>query len=352
MTTRPPLLFTFIGDEATEPPKTWVVPGVLARGEVAALIGPPFAGKSAVAARLASDVTVGAPFLGRRTNAGGVLFVAAERAFSTRRRLAVMRHPGPAVAITAGPVALADPASIAAVVATVAALESESGRPVSLVVLDTLAAVTVGLEENSARDMGRAAAGLSQIASAGPAVLVVHHVSKMTGDLRGSSAIAGAVDTILTLGSRGSASFMRVASANDGPTGLELFYRLEERHTGTDPETGETITTIAVVDADHPAGGRQGAPPRRSSDKADRALDAIRDLALDGTTTRSAVLADLRRRAILTGTADATRIASNRILDALAGRGLITRDGENIALSPNNSTNDPDGEQNTPNALL
>lgn len=68
---------------------------------------------------------------------------------------------------------------------------------VKVVVIDTLARATVGLEENSAKDMGVAMAALKRIADAtGAAVIVVHHTGK-SGGYRGSSAIEAAADAMI-----------------------------------------------------------------------------------------------------------------------------------------------------------
>jgi hypothetical protein len=64
-----------------------------------------------------------------------------------------------------------------------------------LIVVDTLARCMTGGEENSAKDVGLFVAGVDRVRHAtGAAVLIVHHVGK-GGDVRGSSALPGALDT-------------------------------------------------------------------------------------------------------------------------------------------------------------
>lgn len=55
-----------------------VVEGVLARGEVRAIVGPPKAGKTCFAASLGATVSRGEAFLGRATQRTNVLYIAAE----------------------------------------------------------------------------------------------------------------------------------------------------------------------------------------------------------------------------------------------------------------------------------
>src|SRR5438034_1345408 len=69
-----------------------------------------------------------------------------------------------------------------------------------LVGVDTLARCFVGGEENSAKDMGLFVAGLDRLrAATGAAVLVVHHTGRESGRERGSTALSGAVDTLMVI---------------------------------------------------------------------------------------------------------------------------------------------------------
>jgi hypothetical protein len=72
-------------------------------------------------------------------------------------------------------------------------------RP-KLIVLDTQARMTPGLEENSAADVGRYIAGCDVLRRAsGACVLSLHHSSKGQAYLRGSSALMGAADTVVAI---------------------------------------------------------------------------------------------------------------------------------------------------------
>jgi ABC-type oligopeptide transport system ATPase subunit len=79
----------------------------------------------------------------------------------------------------------------------------EQHKP-SLVIIDTMARSAVGMDENSARDVGQFVAAVDRLRMAlDCAVLVVHHTGK-SGDMRGSTALYGASDTVI------------VQSLNDG----------------------------------------------------------------------------------------------------------------------------------------
>lgn len=69
----------------------------------------------------------------------------------------------------------------------------------ALIVIDTLARSAIGLEENSARDMGLFVGAIDTLKNQlQSAVLVVHHTGK-DGKIRGSSALYAAADSVLSL---------------------------------------------------------------------------------------------------------------------------------------------------------
>jgi len=70
-------------------------------------------------------------------------------------------------------------------------------RP-GLIVVDTLARVALGADENSASDMGRVVAGFDMLKrETGATVLALHHSRKDGGAERGSSALRGAADVMI-----------------------------------------------------------------------------------------------------------------------------------------------------------
>lgn len=154
-----------------------------------------------------------------------------------------------------------------------------------MVVLDTRARSTVGLEENSATDQGRAIEAAERIRRASEScVLVVHHTGK-SGEQRGTTAWPGAVWTDATLERSG-----LVMDANGDPLGCTVTVR---KHKDAElpgpmsfdlvpvtlpaewtPHLAEAQTTLAAVPTERPHPSRD---PRLNG-KRD---DAERDAALD-----------------------------------------------------------------------
>lgn len=243
----------FLGDPDPAAGREFVVDGVLARGEVALLVGEPFAGKSALACRLAIDVAAGQPFLGNETRPAPVLYVAAERAAETRRRLSAAAaglNPTPPVAVIGGRGDLHDPAWRDGLVETLRAVQDRCGQPVGLVVLDTMSRLTAGRDENGQGPASAAVDALQMLADAGPAVLVLHHKPKNSDGPRGSSAFSGGADAIfqVTKATEKSPAALKLVSSNLGPEGAVWRFTLDT--------AGDTVVARAIEAADAgPAAG-------------------------------------------------------------------------------------------------
>jgi hypothetical protein len=108
----------------------------------------------------------------------------------------------------------------------------------SLVVIDTLARSAIGVEENSAREIGMFVGACDSLRYAlNCAVLVVHHTGK-DGKIRGSSALYAAADSVLSL----TADDGRITLRNDGDGGGK------NKHAPASPVKYFKITPYAVKD--------------------------------------------------------------------------------------------------------
>jgi hypothetical protein len=124
----------------------------------------------------------------------------------------------------------------------------------SLVIVDTFARATAGIEENSAKDVGAAIAIFSSIEQeTGAAVLIVHHSGKASQDsMRGSSALLAAVDCELHCekispeGSTERVGKLTLTKSKDSEDGLEIPYKME---TVALSEIDSSNSSLAVVPA-------------------------------------------------------------------------------------------------------
>lgn len=188
------------------PEPEWVVDGLLPAGALVLLVGRPKAGKSLLVIDLLAAVARGEPFLGRATRQGPALYVPAEDAIPlVRERLDARVGPIAEVPITVAPadgsvrqqVRLDQPAPLTQLVA---AVRDDCPR---VLVLDPLREFH-HLQENDADQMALLLRPLRRLAHASKTLVVlVHHRNKHAADpilaSRGSSAITGSVDIIVTV---------------------------------------------------------------------------------------------------------------------------------------------------------
>ncbi len=130
-----------------------------------------------------------------------------------------------------------------------------------LVVIDTIARCAVGLDENSARDMGMVVDVLYKLRddTGNGTVLAIHHTGKDRQTVRGSSAIEAGVDTVYTIEGDSKLLKLERTKRKDGPLGdvLQLSLRpvdampsavLESVHPGVDmrPTAEALLSTFRV----------------------------------------------------------------------------------------------------------
>lgn len=180
-----------VGELMRRPPPEWLLPDLMPSRGVSVLYGQPGTLKTFVAVEWCCTLaSLGLP----------VLYVAAEGAIGVSHRVG-------AWCLTHGiddpdtlPLEIVEAAPAAAERDELREFMDEAVMPFKpiLIVIDTLARTTAGLDENSARDMGRIVDVMNQMSVASrAAVLVVHHSGK-DGDRgpRGSGALIGGVEAM------------------------------------------------------------------------------------------------------------------------------------------------------------
>jgi hypothetical protein len=236
------------GDEILDVPKAQtLVGGILQTNSLAALYGPPGSGKSFVALDLALSVATGRRWLDQDVIDGPVLYIVAEDVPGIAQRVRAWRarHGSlGAVAWLLEAVQILAPGTLDQLVDVAAELAP------ALIVFDTLARCTVGLDENSAQDMGRLVQALDLLRErTGACILLIHHSGKDTSrGLRGSSALLGALDTTIECARTLSGVTTRVTKAKNGPADTTVRFRL-------DPE-GDSVVLVETEQADNSDGFR------------------------------------------------------------------------------------------------
>ena len=164
--------------------------------------GPPGVGKTFGIAAYGCSLATGAAFFGHEVpRPGPFVHVLAEGVSGFGPRLHAWKHAFGFSDTTVigyhtvtGAVNLLDPFAVEWLIEKIAPLEPSG------VEFDTLARCMIGGDENSASDMGRAIDAADRVRrSTGALVLLTHHTNKDQRYERGSSALRGAVDTMLSM---------------------------------------------------------------------------------------------------------------------------------------------------------
>lgn len=266
------LTFLSPSDCAATPARAYIIKGLLAQGDVAAIVGAPGAGKSLFAPRLGYAVAQGAEVFGRRVKTGGVFYVAAEDGHGMRGRVQAMEAEhgdAPDFKVVEG---VSDLLSKQGQLKALQRAVKER-RP-ALVVIDTLAVAFPGLEENDAKGMGQVVAAARSLTKWGAAVVLIHHDTKSGDGLpRGHSLLNGALDVALYLKREDGVVSVKPSKNRNGTTEQELAFTVGVREIGTD-EDGDAITAAICEEADSANRARSpNLPP-----SAQAALTILRDL--------------------------------------------------------------------------
>lgn len=238
-----------LADFLAKPPPAWLIKGVLPAAGLGMVYGASGAGKSFFTLDVIMAIAQGAMWRGRKVKQGDVVYVAAEGASGMRNRVnAYLSSHGLKTDFTG--LRLIENApnfhGDADIGPLLKALK-QSG-PLAVLVIDTLAQVTPGADENAGQDMGAVFAKLQALQQAlGCLVVLVHHAGKdASRGARGWSGMKAALDTEIevALGPEG-VRFATVTKQKDGEGGLQFPFKLVPIELGWD-EDKEPITSCVV----------------------------------------------------------------------------------------------------------
>lgn len=181
-------------DELLQMPQPeWLVDGIFPQG-LSVMFGAPKAGKSYLALSMAWSLATGRPWFSRNRDRlpQQVLYLAGEGVGDLRLRAEALLehtdvHPGGRLAWWPVSLQLSNATDAARLRLEVEKLEAQ------VVIVDTWARYAGVRDENDAAQTQQAVNALEALTREGVSVIVVHHASKQ-GVMRGSSALAGAVE--------------------------------------------------------------------------------------------------------------------------------------------------------------
>jgi len=246
----------FAHEMANQEPIEWLIKGVVPKAELIILYGASGAGKTFVALDYAFAIARGVDWRGRRVKQGIVVIIAAEGGKGVAQRLQAyaqyhgidLRDVPNLRIITAAPNFL-ESEDIAEVIAELQAIGD-----VSCVMVDTLAQVTPGANENTSEDMGRALSNVRLIHRATDAtVLGVHHAGKdLSRGSRGWSGLKAAADAqIEVIRHEDGSREIHIEKMKDGEDGTRWGFKLEVVDLGVDYD-GDPVTSCVAIETDLP----------------------------------------------------------------------------------------------------
>lgn len=188
-----------IGEYRKRPKPSWLVESVVVETTLVGLVGAYGTYKSFAALDMTLSVGSGRAWFGHATKQAPCAYVIGEGGGLIIERIdAWLKHHGvedvPDFFLLPNAVQMLNEVEVDALIAALHERKVANG----IVVLDTLNRTNSG-DENSAQDMSRYVSAADRIRTeTDSTVLILHHVGK-SGDIRGSTSLPGALDTILMI---------------------------------------------------------------------------------------------------------------------------------------------------------
>ena len=246
------------------PPLEPLVGDLLAMNTVARVVGPSGTFKSFVLLDMCGHVGTGMKWHGQYVHQGLVIYLVAEGEQGIRKRVrAWEQHYGMRmdnVRFLPRPVQAMSPEWDVLIEAL------RRMQPV-LVVVDTQARVTLGVEENSNTDMGRVVDRFDQLrTAAGACVAVVHHTGHVGEHGRGASAVKGTLQSELMVSRKGDKipnTILTIKSGKQKDEDQDGDFQFGLKKISLDGEykpDGRPVTSLVLVSLDVPQDGPRPAP--------------------------------------------------------------------------------------------
>lgn len=311
---------------------SWLIKGVMPDSEVMMLYGASASGKTFITLDIAGAIASGTPWRGNKVKQGHVVYIAAEGADGVRKRLLAYAQAKDIdlnsldisfIAASPNFLEKADALEVAKRIITF-------NKNVVLVIVDTLAKVMPGGEENSSSDMSTVISHCEGIHRAVKApVLLIHHSGKDSSKgARGWSGTRGAVSAEFEVLRVDNDRVLTVTKLKDGEEGAEFGFKLSEVVLGLD-EDDEDITSCYVDHCEAQPKNRRKKEPKGSVQKiVVRVVSDMLDLAGDGVPQSDlieGVMAQLPDPEA--GKRDTRRQHTLRAIEELVGAGWLVKNG-------------------------
>lgn len=240
------------GEFSRRPLPEYIIESVVPQAELMMIFGESGSGKTFVSLDIAMCIVRGISWRAYESKQGKVVYIAAEAPGGVSKRLLAYAkaHEVDLDAHSIGiienvPNLLERKDAVDVARSMLAAM----GK-IDVVIVDTLAQVTAGGNENSGEDMGKALAHCKGIHKAtGALVILIHHTGKdASKGARGWSGIRGACDAMLEVSQLPTGRKIKLYKQKDGEDGLEWGFALSPVNIGV-TSRGAPITSCVVKEA-------------------------------------------------------------------------------------------------------
>ena len=233
-----------------------LVEGLMTIGSLTVVYGDSNSGKTFWAMSVATAIATGSDCYGRQTDPGLVVYLASEAPASIRSRMQAIKkfHGCSLEKLAMVPVPMnfySGDQDAHDVIELVRAIEVAKGKPVRLIIGDTLARMSAGANENSGEDMGPVMARFDQVATAtGAAMMIIHHNGKDAArGARGWSGIRAHIDTEIEVSEKDGVRSVTVTKQRELPSkGETIYFKLEVIEMGTTKFGAPATTCVAIHD--------------------------------------------------------------------------------------------------------
>lgn len=227
----------------------YLIKGLIPAEGIGMIYGPSGSSKGFFVLDIAAAIAAGEGWQGRQTKKSDVVIVNLEGSASFPLRLRAWREahrielPSRLFVINDAPINITDPTQVERLAKGIVS----SNINVGLIVIDTLARASPGIDENSSEGMGGVIAGSEQLQRlTGGMVALVHHVGKdATKGPRGHSSMLAALDFAIEIERVGTQKTWRLTKAKDGEDGIGGNYTLSRIPLGEDAD-GDQISSCVV----------------------------------------------------------------------------------------------------------
>lgn len=243
------------GSDGYDREQDYTLKGYLPANSLCSIYGPSGSYKSFLAVSWACHIAASLKWAGKSVAGGSVMYIVGEGGIGVPRRIKAWEN---AHGVTVGNLALVNrpvfpvrPEEVNEVVKAAREIQGKTGKPVQLIVVDTLARCFGGNDENDARDMGAFIEGCDRIKrETGATVLVVHHSGKDDSKgARGSSSFRAALDAEFNVRREGDggAIILTCTKMKDAEEPKQAAFDLRESELFTDRD-GELVTSLVLHD--------------------------------------------------------------------------------------------------------